>query len=141
MTPDNDPDTSPKVRCPLCGVTRARTLIRSAPIAYVRCAACGMVWTIPDRRGRYPSGHKSAATVLRIGPRRAARSTDDQREVLWRAGVFVCELRGVSDSEFPAVLCVLKDGEPVLEVPVVSALEAEERAHGLRVLVERHQPE
>jgi hypothetical protein len=43
--------------------------------------------------------------------------------------------------EFPAVLCVFKDGDPVLELLVLSALEAEEPAHGLRILVERHQPE
>ena len=35
------------------------------------------------------------------------------------------------------MLCVLKDDEAVVEVPVLSALEAEERAHSLRILVER----
>jgi hypothetical protein len=65
----------------------------------------------------------------------------DERQVLWHMGSFVCELRSISDLPFSTVLCVLKDDEPVLEVPVLSALEAEERAHGLRILVERHQPE
>jgi hypothetical protein len=58
-------------------------------------------------------------------------------DVLWRAGSFVCELR--SDPTCPAFLSVLKDGEPVLEVPVLSALDAEERAVKFRILVERHE--
>ena len=58
-------------------------------------------------------------------------------EVVWRAGSFVCELR--SNPTCAAFLSILKDGEPVLEVPVLSALEAEERAVSLRMLVERHQ--
>jgi hypothetical protein len=58
--------------------------------------------------------------------------------VLWRAGSFVCELR--SDPTCPAFLSILKNGEPVLEVPVLSALDAEERAISLRIIVERHQP-
>ena len=58
-------------------------------------------------------------------------------EVLWRAGSFACELR--SDLSCSAFLSVLKDGEPVLEVPVLSALDAEERASRLRVVIERHQ--
>ncbi len=66
-------------------------------------------------------------------------STMDERQLLWQTGSFLCELRSISDLPFPTVLCVLKDGEPVVEVPVLSALEAEERAHGLRLLVERHQ--
>ena len=56
-------------------------------------------------------------------------------EVLWRAGSFVCELR--SDPTCPAFLSILKDGEPVLEVAVLSALDAEERAMSLRLVVER----
>lgn len=142
MDAETDPDFSPKVRCPTCGVTQARTLLRSAPIAYVRCGACGTVWSVLDRRGRYPSRHPDGKSVLRPGPPQDAdESTDGQpsdREILWRVGAFVCELRGDSDQSFPAVLCVSKDGEPVLEMPVLSALEAEERAHGLRLLVERH---
>jgi len=62
-------------------------------------------------------------------------------KVLWRVGGFTCELRVVADEAFAAMLCMFKDGDPVLELPVLSALEAEERAHGLRILVERHQPE
>ena len=58
-------------------------------------------------------------------------------EVLWRAGSFVCELR--SDATCPAFLSISKEGEAVLEVPVLSALDAEERAISLRMLVERHQ--
>lgn len=50
-------------------------------------------------------------------------------------------LRAVTDPETPAVLCVLKDGEAVMEVPVLSALDAEERALALKVVVQRHQPE
>lgn len=142
MAGESDPDVSPKVRCPICGATEARTLIRSTPIAYVRCAACGMVWSVVDRRERTPSRHPTG--VLSRGPlrREPAESADGHwREVLWRVGVFACELRAVADVEFPAVLCVFKDGDPGLELPVLSALEAEERAHGLRMLVERHQPE
>lgn len=45
--------------------------------------------------------------------------------------------RSIADLPFPTVLCVLKDDEAVVEVPVLSALEAEERAHSLRILVER----
>ena len=71
----------------------------------------------------------------------AAIMASSDVKVLWRVGVFACELRALADMEFPAVLCVCKDGDPVLELPVLSALEAEERAHGLRILVERHQPE
>ena len=67
-------------------------------------------------------------------------STMDERQLLWHTGSFVCELHSMSDL-LPMVLCVSKDDEPVVEVPVLSALEAEERAHGLRILVERHQPE
>jgi hypothetical protein len=70
-----------------------------------------------------------------------SESKMDERQLLWHTGSFVCELQSISDLPFPTVLCVLKDDEPVVEVPVLSALEAEERAHGLRILVERHQPE
>ena len=58
---------------------------------------------------------------------------------LWRAGSFVCTCRSVRDREFDAILCVKKDGEAVVEVPVLSTIEAEEHAHRLKVLVERHQ--
>ena len=66
-------------------------------------------------------------------------STMDERQLLWQTGSFLCQLRSISDLPFPTVLCVLKDDEPVVEVPVLSALEVEERAHGLQLLVERHQ--
>ena len=69
------------------------------------------------------------------------RDLDEASELLWRSGVFACELRALIDPEIPAVLCVLKDGEAVIEVPVLSALEAEERALALKVVIERHQPE
>ena len=65
------------------------------------------------------------------------RNESKERQVLWHTGSFVCELRSIADLPFPTVLCVLKDDEPVVEVPVLSALEAEERAHSLRILVER----
>jgi hypothetical protein len=65
------------------------------------------------------------------------RNESKKREVLWHTGSFVCELRSISDLPFPTVLCVLEDDEPVVEVPVLSALEAEERAHSLRMLVDR----
>ena len=55
--------------------------------------------------------------------------------VLWRSGSFVCELR--TDPACLAFLSVLKDGEPVLEVPVLSALDAQERAINFRTLVEQ----
>ena len=61
----------------------------------------------------------------------------DERQ-LWRTGSFVCEVRLIPDVPFPAVLCILKDNEPVVEVPVLSTIEMEERAHGLRALVERY---
>jgi hypothetical protein len=134
MAPETDPDTSPKVRCPMCGATQARTLIRSMPMAYVRCAPCGMVWSIRDRRGRYPS---HSAPSPHIGE--SAPVDQPPPSVLWRSGTFVCELRAVSDLDFPAVLVVLKESDVVLEVPVLTAVEAEERALGLRVLVERHE--
>ena len=41
---------------------------------------------------------------------------------------FACELRAVADVEFPAVLCVFKDGDPVLELPVLSARSGGTRA-------------
>ena len=64
-------------------------------------------------------------------------STMDERQLLWQTSAFVCELRSIADLPFPTVLCVLEDDEPVVEVPVLSALEAEERAHSLRILVDR----
>jgi hypothetical protein len=137
MAAETDPDTSHKIRCPTCGATEARTLIRSAPIAYVRCGACGMVWSVLDRRGTDPSRQPLRDPC---GWARSADGNSAGRDVLWRVGAFVCVLRSVSDLAFPAVLCVEKDGEPVLEVPVISALEVEERADDLRLVVERHRP-
>ena len=54
----------------------------------------------------------------------------DERQ-LWRTGSFVCEVRLIPDVPFLAVLCILKDNEPVVEVPVLSTIEMEERAHEL----------
>ena len=142
MAAESDPDFSRKLRCPTCGATEARTAIRSLRVAFVRCAACGMMWSVLDRRGRYPSPHPPAVLSREQRRRKPMQAADsDSPEVLWRVGVFACELRAVADMAFPAVLCVFKDGDPVLELPVLSALEAEERAHGLRILVERHQLE
>lgn len=59
----------------------------------------------------------------------------DHPALLWRTGSYVCELRsGVDPTAF---LCILKDGESLLEVTVLSTIEAEERAQSFRSLVER----
>ena len=59
----------------------------------------------------------------------------DDPALLWRTGSYVCELRsGVDPTTF---LCILKDGESLLEVTVLSTIEAEERAQSLRSLIER----
>ena len=138
MPTETDPGSSPRLRCPKCGATEARTLIRSQAVAFVRCAAGGMAWSVLDRRRRHV--RHSSGSHERPLERQATESTDgDSSEVLWRVGAFACELRTI-DQQFPAVLCVLKDGVPVLELAVLSALELEERANGLRILVERHQP-
>jgi hypothetical protein len=62
---------------------------------------------------------------------------DDMNDpaLLWRTGSFICELRSGADPA--AFLCILRDGESLLEVTVLSTIEAEERAQSLRSLVER----
>ena len=44
------PRGSAKIHCPKCQATEARTMLRSAPIVYVRCSICGSMWSILDRR-------------------------------------------------------------------------------------------
>lgn len=46
----SEPAGPDKIRCPRCDQTNARTLIRLAPMVYVRCRTCDMIWTIADRR-------------------------------------------------------------------------------------------
>ena len=47
------PDDSAKQHCPKCNAAEARTLLRMRPFVYLRCGACGFVWSIPDRRQGY----------------------------------------------------------------------------------------
>ena len=56
-------------------------------------------------------------------------------EPLWHLGRFACALSLQSE---PPFLAVLKDDESILEVTVHSALEAEERADALRVIVQQY---
>ena len=56
-------------------------------------------------------------------------------ERLWCLGTFTCELHTTSD---PAILCVSKDDEPVVEIVVGSTVEAEQQAQRLREVAERY---
>ena len=113
MSAESDRDVSPKLRCPTCGATEAATLIRSRAVAFVRCEACGGAWSGADRRRRYPSGQSTSALSRDQPPR---PSTDGHSPaVLWRVGAFACELRTVTDMEFPAIVAELKNGDVVLE--------------------------
>ena len=56
-------------------------------------------------------------------------------EPLWHLGRFACALSLQSE---PPFLAVLKDDESILEVTVHSALEANERADALRVIVQQY---
>ena len=60
MTPDSVPDTYPKVHCPKCNTTQARTLIRSARSStfYAEPAA----WS-----GAFPIGARRAGLTERSG--------------------------------------------------------------------------
>ena len=54
---------------------------------------------------------------------------------LWRVGPFTCELDVTSD---PPILCVSDKGEPVIEIVVLSTLDAEQKAERLREVAERY---
>ena len=58
-----------------------------------------------------------------------------ENQPLWNFGRFACALSLQSE---PPFLAVLKDDESILEVTVHSALEAEERADALRVIVQQY---
>jgi hypothetical protein len=62
-------------------------------------------------------------------------SATSQSEPLWHLGRFACALSLQSE---PPFLAVLKDDESILEVTVHSALEANERADALRVIVQQY---
>lgn len=54
---------------------------------------------------------------------------------LWTLGRFTCELCTRSE---PPFLAVLQDREPIIEVTVQSAFEADQQADLLRAIVEEH---
>ena len=56
-------------------------------------------------------------------------------KILWREGVFACEIR---ERIHPPHVVVTKDGEDVVEFAARSALEIEERAAELRAFIIAH---
>lgn len=69
MANDTRPAPGPErfLHCPACHAVAAREDTLGRTVVYMRCAACGETWTIPERRR---GGRDAARTPRFVPPRR-----------------------------------------------------------------------